>query len=337
MESKKALINFCNEIGKNRLFVQGAGGNVSYKDSNLLYIKASGKRIGDAKKEEIFVPVDLKNLNYELDRKNFSITPRVDNSSSLKLKPSIETIMHALMPEKFVLHLHAIDPLAILVRQNSKKLIAKLVGKNFNYLYIQYCKPGSNLAESIAKALIKKPSDVIFLENHGIVIGADSVNLLHERLNNIINIFKFNLNSTTTSAHIISNEKNIKNFYLLEDFELSELVFDDFLYDNLDQNWVLYPDHVVFLGEKPVLFDSLQSFKDCMNQSQILSPIVFVKSSGIFVTSEFSNAQLEQLKCYYDVLKRQKTEDILKPLTQSQVFELVNWDAEKYRINLSKD
>lgn len=337
MKSKTSLINFCNEIGKNRLLVQGAGGNVSYKDSDLLYIKASGKRIGNAKAEEIFVPVDLKILNYELDRKNFSIIPKIDGSSSLQLKPSIETIMHALMPEKFVLHLHAIDPLAILVRQNSKELIAEMVGKDLNYSYIHYSKPGSNLAESIAKELIKKPSDIIFLENHGIVVGADSVRLLQKRLNIIVNIFKFDLHSITTPVDIIINKDKIQNFHILEDFELLELVFDEFLYSNLDQNWVLYPDHVVFLGEKPVLFDNLQSFKDHIKRSQILSSIVFVKSSGIFVTSEFSNAQLEQLQCYYDVLKRQKTDDILNPLTQSQVFELVNWDAEKHRVNLSKD
>ena len=39
--STRALINdFCDEIGRDRLLVQGAGGNISWKEENILYVKS---------------------------------------------------------------------------------------------------------------------------------------------------------------------------------------------------------------------------------------------------------------------------------------------------------
>ena len=45
---------YCAEIGRNSQLVQGPGGNISWKDGSTLYIKASGKWLANAKKEEIF-------------------------------------------------------------------------------------------------------------------------------------------------------------------------------------------------------------------------------------------------------------------------------------------
>ena len=39
---KKKISKFCAQIGKRSLLVQGAGGNVSFKDNDVLWIKASG-------------------------------------------------------------------------------------------------------------------------------------------------------------------------------------------------------------------------------------------------------------------------------------------------------
>jgi len=50
----RSVKEFCGRIGKDRLLVQGAGGNVSWKDGNTLWIKASGKWLAHAETEEIF-------------------------------------------------------------------------------------------------------------------------------------------------------------------------------------------------------------------------------------------------------------------------------------------
>src|SRR5450830_1321794 len=107
---------YCARIGNDPLLVQGAGGNFSWKDDGLLWVKASGTWLAQAMENDIFVPVDLTHLRLEIGRGNFSVTPNVIGPSNLK--PSIETLLHALMPHKVVAHLHAIEILAYLVREN---------------------------------------------------------------------------------------------------------------------------------------------------------------------------------------------------------------------------
>jgi len=46
-------------VGKNILLVQGAGGNSSVKDGDVLWVKASGTWLADAEDQDIFVPVSL--------------------------------------------------------------------------------------------------------------------------------------------------------------------------------------------------------------------------------------------------------------------------------------
>jgi rhamnose utilization protein RhaD (predicted bifunctional aldolase and dehydrogenase) len=43
-----SVINYCSTIGRDPLLVQGAGGNVSWKEGNTLWIKASGTWLADA-------------------------------------------------------------------------------------------------------------------------------------------------------------------------------------------------------------------------------------------------------------------------------------------------
>lgn len=100
MNMHESVRKFCATIGENPLLVQGAGGNVSWKEDATLWIKASGTWLAEAMTDEIFVQVELKNLTQELQNKNYSITPQVIEPGSLK--PSIETLLHALIDRKSV-------------------------------------------------------------------------------------------------------------------------------------------------------------------------------------------------------------------------------------------
>ena len=56
------LVNLSQRLGDDELVIQGSGGNTSLKVRDYLIIKASGKKLSLAKKENIFVTVDLKNI-----------------------------------------------------------------------------------------------------------------------------------------------------------------------------------------------------------------------------------------------------------------------------------
>ena len=53
----ESVIDFCSDIGGDAFLVQGAGGNVSWKDGDTLWVKASGTWLSEAKYKEIFLPV----------------------------------------------------------------------------------------------------------------------------------------------------------------------------------------------------------------------------------------------------------------------------------------
>jgi rhamnose utilization protein RhaD (predicted bifunctional aldolase and dehydrogenase) len=73
---KDSVIDYCAHIGADPMLVQGAGGNVSWKDGETLWVKASGAWLADAARKEIFVPVDLTHLQQAIASGDFYVSPR---------------------------------------------------------------------------------------------------------------------------------------------------------------------------------------------------------------------------------------------------------------------
>jgi rhamnose utilization protein RhaD (predicted bifunctional aldolase and dehydrogenase) len=93
----------------------------------------------------------------------------------------------------------------------------------------------------------------------------------------------------------------------------------------------LYPDHVVFLGHKPCVFDHLPSEPE-MHDLQTAKPIfIFIKDVGVYESVESTAAQRVQLRCYFDVITRQTPLEKLNSLSNEDILGLLNWDAEKHR------
>ena len=130
---------YCARIGQEPLLVQGAGGNLSWKDGGVLWIKASGAWLADAEKDDIFVPVDLDALRAALARPpHLSLPERTDGGAR---RPSIETFMHGVMPQRIVLHLHAIEALAVLVRADARETLRARLRNRFRWEWVEYRKP----------------------------------------------------------------------------------------------------------------------------------------------------------------------------------------------------
>lgn len=327
---------YCEKIGADSLLVQGAGGNVSWKEDATLWIKASGAWLSNAEKEEIFIPVDLMEIKSEIARKNFSVIPKVMSDSNLK--PSIETILHALMPHRVVVHLHAIEILAHLVRQDFDKYLNSVCDKRYSFAVVDYYKPGAELALAIDVALKKKPStDVIFLKNHGVVIGGENVIDVHKKLCKITESLITEAVVRKTDFAVISKPpKSFSDQYTaVADSCVQQLALDPMLFSLLQCNWALYPDHVVFLGPRAHVYQSWSRFEDETSRSGLFPELIFLAGEGVFAQQSFTRAKQVQLRCYFDVMVRQKVESSLTRLTNEQIAELLNWDAEQYRMSLA--
>lgn len=327
---------FCTEIGEDSLLVQGAGGNVSWKEDNVLWVKASGMWLADAELKEIFVPVDLSHLQAALASKDFSVVPQVKGASDLR--PSIETLLHALMPHRVVVHLHSIEILAHVVRANFREQFDALIGDSVNFECTDYHKPGSELASSISEILKNNPNaDVVFMKNHGVVIGGEDIeeirNVLCQLNDRLLLLPKCNLHEPKPSP--VPN--NLQAIYSpLTESNISLLATEPSLFDRLKSDWCLYPDHIVFLGATADTYTSWEEVQEQVNHGDNYPELIFIKSHGVYITSKFSISQEAQLKCYLDVLIRQEAGNDLCSMSDSSVMGILGWDAENYRIDQVK-
>jgi rhamnose utilization protein RhaD (predicted bifunctional aldolase and dehydrogenase) len=331
---REAVERFCAAIGSDPLLVQGAGGNASWKEGDTLWVKASGTWLAEALERDIFVSVDLPHLSAAISDGEFAVAPKV--AANFALRPSIETILHALMPHPVVVHLHAVDVLAHLVRSSFPGCLEQRLGAGTKWVGVPYRKPGAELARAIAEHMVVSPGiDIVMMQNHGVVIGGENVEDVEDRLAELTAALK--LRPLAEYSMQISLPDALAGFYLpVPDAALHQMVFNQALFGRLEHDWSLYPDHVVFLGPRPVCHESVDDFVTAWPDRAQWPDIVFLKNTGVFSRADLSVAKLAQLRCYYDVMVRQKPDEGLNALSPAQTSELLDWDAEKYRMSISR-
>lgn len=335
MSLHESVRQFCSEIGKDRLLVQGAGGNVSWKENDVLWIKASGTWLAEAGEKDIFVPVQIDHLTTSLKNGDYAVAPRPVSNS--QLKPSIETLLHALMPHRIVVHVHAIEVLAHLVRKDFDLANYPALDPSLSARTVEYCKPGAELAAAVASQLDGTASTrVVFLKNHGVIIGGDTIADISEVLDYLTRFFAAPATATPATAPGASLVlTNGVVFSPAAPAQLQEVAISPNLVDRLNNAWALYPDHLVFLGPHPWLFASLEESKEALDNMNDLPDVIFVRGLGTFTRDTMNKAKVAQLLCYYDVMTRLSHGTQLSTLTDAQISELIDWDAEKYRRGLN--
>ncbi len=329
---RSSVIELCAEIGRDPLLVQGAGGNCSWKDDATLWVKASGTWLADAATRDIFVPVDLHALQCAIDAENFSVKPEPTIDSALK--PSIETLLHALMPQTVVVHLHAIDILAHLVRSDGETILRAQLGNCLRWGIVDYHKPGAELAAAIKRVLDREPAArVVFMKNHGVVMGGADIGEIRHLLATLIE--RLAPASHSLAAAPFASAAPVPGYAAIADESLHQLATDAQLFARLATAWALYPDHVVFLGPRAHRYDSFAELARSAAAGD-RPDLAFVRNEGVFVSSTFSSSQIAQLRCYYDLLIRQPHDAPLCPLTAADVADLLSRDDEQHRLLLAK-
>ncbi len=205
--------------------------------------------------------------------------------------------------------------------------------------FIEYFKPGAELAQAIDIAIKRQGGiSILFLKNHGIVIGGDSIPEVRSILGDVL-----------TACHIMHVPKIVEvlpilpkvpleargRYRAIEDIDVQQLAQNSVLFNRLHSDWVLYPDHVVFLSTKAFVCPSWEDFFSRKNGDQIFPELIFIENEGVFVAPNFNLAKTAQLRCYYDLISRVSNETALDPLNELEIAELLNWDAEKLRQKMS--
>jgi rhamnose utilization protein RhaD (predicted bifunctional aldolase and dehydrogenase)/NAD(P)-dependent dehydrogenase (short-subunit alcohol dehydrogenase family) len=101
--------------------------------------------------------------------------------------PSVETLLHAFLPHKFVDHSHALDVLALVDQEDCENLTRRVFGNRVGY--VPYIMPGFLLAKAAASEYRRDPQvEGLVLGKHGLVSFGDTARKSYARtveLNNL--------------------------------------------------------------------------------------------------------------------------------------------------------
>ena len=311
-------------VGADPLLVQAAGGNTSIKDGATMWIKASGTWLKDSAARDIFVPLDhpaiLKGLS-ESDPACEACTSFIRTGlNSTGLRPSIETTVHALMPQRVVVHVHCVNTIAWAIRADAEQRLGEKLAA-FNWVFVPYARPGLPLASAIS-ARLHAGVDVLVLGNHGLVVAAETVQAAGALLNRVVSAVARPVRVAAIPDRNCLARRCAGTAYRPAVMDETHALATDPLAIARGKSLVFYPDHVVFLGVG--VATSLDGNP----------PLVAIPGEGVLIREDAKPAIEPMGRCLADVMRRVEIDDPLVSLTEADIDRLVNWDAEKYRQTL---
>lgn len=316
MTGKQDLLTLCSIFGACLKRSQGAGGNISVKEKNVLWIKASGVRLSSVTNTTGYVKCRLSKIQECYKNENEDLEETVIGGPNKK--PSMETFFH-LLPKSHIVHIH---PTFFCTYLCSTELCSIFKSKMENTLYIPYIKPGLSLAKSI----LAKYTDesVIFLENHGIILLADSVE-------SVIRLYEETLTKLETIVQGKSNESSISIEYRLQKLS-NQIVKPIYGIPPLPSSFLaISPDHFLFLQKNPLLTSKNrleEDFQNWMKHNSSVPSVVQVDFQiyTLALTYEVCTNKEEYLRSYLEIYQTATT------LREEHLEELLTCPKEKIRL-----
>ena len=180
-------------IGADPALVLHGGGNTSLKGSarNLfgeevpvLYVKGSGTDLS-AIEPSGFTALDLPRLGRlralpSLADAQMTNELQVNRLDANAPAPSVETLLHAFLPHRFIDHSHAEALLCLSNQPEGERLLATAVGSNV--IVLPYVTCGFPLAAAVASVLERQPDAIgIVVAQHGLFTFGDDARSAYER------------------------------------------------------------------------------------------------------------------------------------------------------------
>ena len=333
--------------------VQAGGGNSSVKlDNDIMLIKASGFSLSEVELDKGYSKVvnqrikDILNNNKllfieEKSEKDLYAATLINEVVYESLnRPSIETFLHSLLYQ-YTLHTHPLVVNSITCRKDWREVLSKLFK---NVLLVDYKTPGVELAIELKNSLHsyyklnKQNPNVIFLQNHGLIVSYESmeevIRVTEEIVLKIEKYLEVDMSKyrfvTKISNYVNSIENSYYVAYLSNDVEINKLLNTK---KGLFETSPFCPDGMVYCGVRPFIIDninendSLKEFIKCYGH-----PKVIIYGNNIF----FIGQSLRKAKEVEDVFKFHiMSLDFaghrINFLSGEELSYLGNWEAEKYR------
>ncbi len=183
-------------LGRDKSLVLHGGGNTSVKvrepdlfgeERDVLYVKGSGWDL-EFIEAEGFAPVDLNHLRRLAELEALSDPEMVNELKTHTLRadaptPSVEAILHAVIPAKYVDHTHADALLSLTNNPEGERHVRAVYGDRV--LVLPYVMPGFDLARECARLVREAWRDDLeglVLMNHGLFTFGATARESYERM-----------------------------------------------------------------------------------------------------------------------------------------------------------
>lgn len=181
-------------LGSDPRMVLHGGGNTSVKtivkdqlgeDVEVICIKGSGWDMGVIEPAGLpavrLAPLRKLRALDKLSDEDMVNFQRINLLDSTSPNPSVETLLHAFLPHKFIDHVHSTAVLALTDQPDNKALVEEVYGDRV--AYVPYTIPGFALAKSVADVFDKNPNvEGLVLLQHGIFTVGDSAEQAYSRM-----------------------------------------------------------------------------------------------------------------------------------------------------------
>lgn len=368
-------------LGRDPTLVLHGGGNTSVKvqeknifgeEDDILYVKGSGWDLVSIEQGG-FAPVQLAYVARLAELAELS-DPQMVNELKTHMKsasaptPSVEAILHAILPYKFVDHTHANAVLTITNSVGGADKIKKIYGDSV--VIVPYVMPGFVLSGACKRAYEEQRKDNtigMILLNHGVFSFGETAKESYERMIQLVDKAEqylkdnmaWELPSSKSQSSIIDRKliatlrRNISTAAgkpmicaVHNDNRVMQFVGRSDL-DSIAQQGPLTPDHVIRTKRLPMLGDTLDTYisdyQKYFQQNQqagqvMLDPaprIVLDKDMGMMTVGDNakSAAIVEDIYRYsMDVIERAELNGGYRALPASDIYEVEYWDLEQAKL-----
>lgn len=320
--------------------VQAGGGNTSVKISPTgMLVKSSGINLAQVSETCGFCEIDKKALlaSFKSNKTEFKNNPAlfekmIKNANKTQgVLPSMETILHALLPHKYILHTHPLAVNAAVCKKNWREVLSKLFK---DAVFIDYKNPGGDLAAAIEENAGN--AKIIFLQNHGLITAGKSAQEVINRTEKVtitiekqlgLNFAPYKL--TTELSSIINNFSRQPLITMLScdntlETEAAKKVFF---------SKPLFPDQIVFCGPSVLNLTAPKQIPEYKKKYSVLPKVIFYKKHLFFIAKDFKKAK-EMLEVFKAHVTTAQGAAQGNPLTKKDADFILNCETEKYRQSL---
>jgi len=195
------IVKLSRFFGSDPSMVLAGGGNTSCKIAEFLYVKGSGTALATMARDG-FVRMDRKKLS-ELANATLDEDPQTRESQfkewisrarcepEKNQRPSVEVLLHHLVPARYVVHSHATIANTLTCHAGGQALAEQIFGDDI--VWVPYVDPGFMLAQTLKQALAdyrartrREQPKGILMANHGLIVAGDEPSAIRANTDEIL-------------------------------------------------------------------------------------------------------------------------------------------------------